>query len=99
MIMNWDVFQVNDTIEWTWSPPYKPKTTLSEKIKYYLFKATNTRIKRVQLRFTEPLLKSCEKAKSLIKKYDKLPDLGLFLPQDLPERMVDTSKYLVELKD
>lgn len=52
---------------------------------------------RVSLTITQEFIDKCTKAKKLIKKYNKIPDLGEFIPQSHPRQMVDISKYLIEL--
>lgn len=52
---------------------------------------------RVSLTITNELIDKCYRAKNLIKKYAKLPDLGDFMPQPYPEKTVNTSKYLLVL--
>ncbi len=52
---------------------------------------------RVSLTITQAMIDKCLKAKDLIKKYARLPDLGEFIPQLHPEKTFDTGKFLVEL--
>ncbi|NNJ45157.1 MAG: hypothetical protein HKP62_03980 [Sulfurovum sp.] len=53
---------------------------------------------RVLLSISQGFIDKCLLSKKLIKQFVKTPDLGEFLPQSIPEKVVDTSKYLVELE-
>lgn len=53
---------------------------------------------RVSFSITQDLVDKCFQSRGVIKRYAKIPDLGEYIPQSYPEKVVDTSKYLVELK-
>ena len=99
MIMNCDLFRPGDELSWSFhNPPanfYSPK-----KIKCILkkfIKSSDSNSIRISLVITQEMIDKCIMAKRMIKKCVKIPDLGEFIPQLYPERMFDTSKFLVEL--
>lgn len=52
---------------------------------------------QVSFEITSAMIDKCLRARALIRKAQKIPDLGEYIPQSVPERMLDTSKFLVEL--
>jgi len=98
MIVNWEILKPSQVIEWTWSSPVPLKNNLKNGIKKIIGtdSINNT---RVQLKIDETLIQQCKEANSLIKQYSKIPDFGEFLPQTLPEIVIDTTKYIIELID
>ena len=54
---------------------------------------------RTTLEITQELLVLCQKAKGLIHKIEKLPELGDFVHQRRPENSMDSTKYLVMLNN
>lgn len=97
MILNREVFQLGSTISWTWRKPENLKLNRKKLLKL-LFKNPRPELKKVELIVNEDFIAQCKKANALIVRWAKIPDLGEFIPQALPERMVDTSKYILELK-
>lgn len=94
MIIHHDFLNVGGKISWTHSRPYP--SSLTGFIKHKLFRRDQHH-HRISLTISEEIKRQCKEACDIIKRYTKIPDLGTFLPQVRPERMVDTSKYLLEL--
>jgi hypothetical protein len=61
------------------------------------FPQGNGTFTRTTLQFDEALLERCREARRRIRRCEKIPDLGDFLPQVAPDRTVNTTKYLLEL--
>jgi len=59
-------------------------------------KRTND-ILEIELLFSEEFIALCQEAKSLIKNWIELPNLGRYIPQSFPAPLPDSTKYLVEL--
>lgn len=95
MIVNADILSPGDKLAWTFnSPTRRGLKTLAKNLiqgKSYASKV------RVSLSISTELIEECVRAKSLIRKADKIPNLSEFIPAQYPTTMVDTSKYLVEL--
>jgi hypothetical protein len=68
-----------------------------DKISWF-FKNVSVDPTRVILSISKELVDKCLYAKSVVKQCFKIPDLGEYIPQNTPEKVVDTSKYIVELK-
>ncbi|MFV1977065.1 MAG: hypothetical protein ACC651_15085 [Candidatus Scalindua sp.] len=68
---------------------YSPGDELS-----WIYKAAGYHVRLV---ITQELIEKCIEAKSVVKKYDAIPDLGEFIPQPHPEAIVDKTKFIVEL--
>jgi hypothetical protein len=96
MIMNWESFDLNDEINWTWYKVNKPDIK-SKNLFLNLFRQKNRNIKNVSFTIDKEFLDQCKQARIFIKKCSRIPDLGIYIPQTFPERMVDTTKYLIEL--
>ena len=96
MIMNWEALSVNDKVSWTWEKPTDLNTGLIETIKTRIW-PSKSKWTRVTLTIDETFVEECKRANRLVKKFTKIVDLGEYIPQTLPEKMVDTTKYLVEL--
>ncbi len=96
MIMNWEYFNLHDEIKWIWQPAQILELNFKNVIKKLISGKVPTN-KSVQLKIDEQFIEQCKLAKSVIKRYSKIPDLGDYIPQTFPEKMVDTSKFLVEL--
>lgn len=95
MIMNHDLLAPGDQMSWTFSVPPKDQ---GRKGGWRLFnRPQEPQYIRVTLNVSEVLIASCKRARKLIRVVCRVPDLGQFIPQAMPEKMVDTSKYLVEL--
>lgn len=54
---------------------------------------------RLRIEFTPEILDMCHKAGSLVERASKLPDLGDYVPQRLPGCTINTTKYIVRLKN
>lgn len=54
-------------------------------------------IVRVSCLITDAMIERCDEARKCIVKWMQVPDLGRFIPQDYPEKTVDSSKFLLEL--
>lgn len=93
MIMNVEILSPGDELSWTFIRP----STSSLKNIVNKFILGRNRI-RVRLFITQQLIDKCFEARTLIRKYEAIPNLGEFIPQPHPERMSDTSKFLVELE-
>lgn len=95
MIMNAEILSPGDELSWTFD---RTSTTgLKDIVKKNIRRKSNVVGTSVRLVITQELIEKCFMAKKRIKKYDVLPNLGEFIPQPHPVRMVDTSKFLVEL--
>lgn len=94
MIMNWELFSLGDKINWVWKNPQINKRAIN-----IFTKKVKHKNKNVSLIIDETFLEQCKLARSYVKKYTKILDLGTFMPQIYPEKMVDTTKYLIELND
>ncbi len=95
MIMNRDAFQVGDELTWTFANPLP--STLKNRIQTLISDKEQKSVTQVCLRVTQAMIDECEQAGRLIKRCVKIPDLGQFIPQTIPEPLGDSSKYLVEL--
>lgn len=93
MILNWEAFEPGDEMAWTVE---SPKTGLIKSFKRIIMPG-QYRSKRVKLTVDEDFLEQCNKAKNVIKHAKKIPDLGDYIPQAKPQKMMDTSKFLLEL--
>lgn len=89
LIMNAELLNPGDELAWTFggSQIDRPRGIVKN----------NMAATRVRLTISQELIEECIAAKKLIRKYSLLPNLGEFIPPQYPERMADTSKYLVEL--
>ena len=94
MINNYEIFNVGDEIKWSWLG--ETNCSLYGIIKK-LFNLNKNHYTEVTLKIDNEFLQLAKTAKSLIKKSTLLPDLGIFMPQRLPEKMVNTDKYLMQL--
>lgn len=96
MIMNAEILSPGDELSWNFN---RPSNAEQQNIISRIFrrKKSEERI-RVTLAITQELLEKCFEAKKLIKKFEVLPNLGVFIPQQHPGRIVDTSMYIVELE-
>jgi len=95
MIMNAEILSPGAELAWTFHR--NSRHPLMDAIKSIVRKNRWGATKRVKLAITENLIEKCLIVKKLIKKYDVLPYLGEFVPQKYPGKMIDTSKYIVEL--
>jgi hypothetical protein len=99
MIMHHEILKEGDELNWTWV--IKSTSQKNVNANFFSFKKTKHNpqetYKKLTLKLTTELLKSCSIAKDKIKRVQKIPDFGEFIPQALPEKMNDQSKYLVEL--
>lgn len=95
MIMNAEIFSPGDEISWDFNIPSNNK--LKEVIKRLSRRKSSASGTRVTLVVNQEFIAKCIKAKKLIRKYAVLPDLGEFIPQQHPKKMIDTSKFIVEL--
>lgn len=95
MIMNAEILSPGDELSWYYNRP--SKTELKDIIKRIIRRRSGGGGTRVTLVITQELIEKCLDAKKLIRKYKVLPNLGEFIPQRFPERIVDTSKFIVEL--
>lgn len=95
MIIHHDSLAPGGKISWTYSRPYP--SSLAGFLKHKLFKRGRQN-QRISLTISDEIKRQCSEARDVIKRWTKIPDLGTFLPQPVPERQVDTSKYLLELK-
>ena len=93
--MNAEILNPGDELAWTFSRP--AIGGLKALVKNTIRGKSSIAATRVNLSISQELIEECFKAKNLIRKYNAIPDLGEFIPAQYPERMVDTSKYLVEL--
>lgn len=98
MIMNADILNPGDELSWTFAG------TPNGGIKHAIKRAVEGIITgrspigtRVSLIVSEEMIERCRAARGLVKKYTVIADLSEFIPQEYPEKTVDTSKYLVEL--
>ena len=96
MIMNYELLKPNDQLSWTFRPT-SSGSKLKQIIKQIILRKKIHNNIRVSLHITDELIEECRQAQSLIKKWKKIPDLGKYIPQLYPEKMIDTSKYLIEL--
>jgi hypothetical protein len=83
-------------LSWTFRPT-SSGSKLKQIIKQIILRKKIHNNIRVSLHITDELIEECRQAQSLIKKWKKIPDLGKYIPQLYPEKMIDTSKYLIEL--
>lgn len=95
MITNAEIFSPGDELSWTFNRPLT--MGLKGIVKNIIQRKSNVARIRVGLTITQELIEKCLEAKKLIRKYEMIPNLGEFIPQPHPERMVDTSKFIVEL--
>ena len=95
MIINAEILSLDDELSWTYNRSLT--TDLKSIIKRIFWREGRVEGIRVTLKITQELIDKCLEAKKLIRKYDVIPNLGDFVPQSRPERMVDTSKFLIEL--
>lgn len=95
MIMNAEVLSVGDQLCWTFKRPSSWLKGIAKRIAGRKGHLAQT---KVTLAITQELVAKCLEAKEVIKQYGAIPDLGQFIPQRHPEQMLDTSKFLVELK-
>lgn len=98
MIVNWEILKPSHVIEWTWSSPVPLKNNLKNRMKKIMGRSLSNKT-RVQLKIDKIMIEQCKEANSLIKQYSKIPDFGEFLPQRIPEGVIDTTKYIIELVD
>lgn len=97
IILNVELFKVGDTLNWSWKYPNnqkQPRNLLMSRKK-----KENSKIASLNVSFSDELIDLCYEAKSAIKRVDKIPDLGELIPQKVPEKMNESSKYLIELFD
>lgn len=92
MIVNCHLLNVGDEICWSFR-----KNQLVPSRFFFRRQEMREIWTRVCLTFSQELIDKCHQAKAIIKQYSKIPDLGEFIPQTTPERMPDTSKFIVEL--
>lgn len=89
MIMHPEVLVEGEQMSWFFTPSQKSGlSVLGKKPKTH----------EVTLEITADFIDTCMQTKSLIKSCTMLPNLGEFIPQRQPEKMLDNSKYLVLLK-
>lgn len=94
MIMNCDLWAPGDEVSWT----FKERTGEKRKSIAGIFaKTASPKYTRVTLSLDEELHRRCRHARSKIVQATRLPDLGDYMPQLYPDKMFDTTKYLVEL--
>jgi hypothetical protein len=93
--MNCELLTPNDELCWTFFG--KSSYNYKDLVKKILLRRKSHKQLRVSLKITEDLITKCQHAKRLIKKWDKIPDLGEYIPQINPEKRIDTSKFLIEL--
>lgn len=97
MVMHYKSLAINDELHWTFSITKKIKQ------KGFLNKLKGTfreeiMIEKLKISITENIIAQCKEASSKILRVSRIPDLGEYIIQSKPEKMVDTSKYLIELK-
>lgn len=95
MIMNAEILNPGDELGWTYGNP-RP-LEIRDVIKNIIKGKRKGNTSRVHLTVSKELMEECLGAKKLIKKYNAIPDLGEFIPPQYPDRVIDTSKYLIEL--
>lgn len=95
IILNYELFNEGDKLVWSWEKPIKNKQKSKNPFKKNI---VNQEYIALELTFNPSLLELCSIAKDMIKRCVKIPDLGDYLPQRKPEKFVDLSKYLIELK-
>ncbi|NES83176.1 MAG: hypothetical protein F6K10_18195 [Moorea sp. SIO2B7] len=95
MIMNADILNPGDELAWTFGS--SSINGVRGFAKNIIRGKSNMAATRLNLSISQELIEECFEAKKLIKKYRVISNLGEFIPPQYPERMVDTSKYLVEL--
>lgn len=92
MIMNCHLLNVGDEISWSIkNNQFLPPRSISRR------KKSQEGWTRICLKLSQDFLDKCYQAKKIIKQHSKIPDLGEFIPQIVPKRTPDTSKFLVEL--
>jgi len=98
MIMNAEILRPGENLSWTYISPKVTKVTgLKRLLRKVFFKDSKQQNTLISLNITQELIDKCFEAKKYIKKYKTLPDLGEFIPQPTPERMIDSSKFIIEL--
>lgn len=97
MISNYELLSVGDIISWSF--PMHRRVTLKSRLKQLVTGKSLGSWTRVDLEISEDFINLCEEANKLIKKVEKLPDLGDYIHQQWPHSSVDTSKFLIQLKD
>jgi len=95
MIMNAELLSPGDELSWYFNRP--SNTELRDIIKRIIRRISGEGGTRLTLVIAQELIEKCLDTKKLIRKYKMLPNLGEFIPQRYPERIVDTSKFIVEL--
>ena len=96
VIMNSGLFSPGDELSWTFPKPV-PDSARNSLKRGFLQDRSHSET-RLSLKVTDEFIEKCRRAKQKIKKYSRIPDLGEFIPQMYPEKMVDTSKFLLELE-
>ncbi len=96
MIMHHEYFSVGDELSWTFHKPVEPE--FKSMAKGMIQNLANLASERVTMSITQDFVDLCQAARDCVARCEKIPDLGDFIPQSRPNRTIDTSKYLVELK-
>ena len=95
MIMNVEALSEGDELSWSFRP--QRQRGFKSLLKKVINTDRSTADKRVSLVIDKEFIIKCHETKKLIKRCIAIPDLGKYIPQPNPEKMVDISKYLVEL--
>ncbi|MEM8947295.1 MAG: hypothetical protein AAGD11_19130 [Planctomycetota bacterium] len=96
MVMHCELFSPGDELAWSFQKPIEP--SLASLAKGLVQTLLNPAGERVTMTATQELIDLCQAARDCVNQCEKIPDLGEFIPQSRPNRTVDTSKYLIELK-
>ena len=96
MILQPGLFSPGDRISWSfqYSPSRDPVIRLKQSIKSIL----HGRAMRLEWVVTEKWIKSCRLAMDCIQKWIKLPNLGDYIPQRIPGKTSDQTKFLLQLR-
>lgn len=102
MIMRSDLLAPGDWVEWFYqsnlSRRQSPKAKVKKGVKKLLGRsADHAPYKRISFQVDDKLIGKCQTAGSLVKSWGQLPDLGEYIPQRRFEKMISTTKYILEL--
>lgn len=97
MIMNSGEYSIDDQMKWTFTRPLPTRNIGFIERVFARRPAPTHEFTNVSLKVSAEFLEQCNEAKSRVKRFTKIPDLGDYISQTLPNTLPDVSKFLVEL--
>lgn len=95
LIMTHDTLQEGDTLSWVYTGPRRRGIRAAVG---RLVARKGGRSTEATMVITAEMLADCRAARSCVANWTPIPDLGVYIPQRIPGPMIDTTKYLLELR-